>query len=293
MNSIVINAPAKLNLFLKVLGRRPDGYHTIETLFEKIALFDSITLKKAPEGIDVISGEKRLPGGEDNLAYRAARLLKETYKDLAGVKIIIEKRIPIAAGLGGGSSDAASVLTGMNALYDMGFDKSELNRLAKILGADVPFFLSEDVWAVGRERGDSIEGIKTPMSLWHVLVIPPFWVFSKDAYEWVDKKEQGRPGPEIGNITACVKGNDAAAVGKNLYNDLEDTSLERMQSLKGLKGTLVKHGARGALITGSGPCLFGITEDKKEVARLRDKMEHAVGKDRGKWKFLIASTLYS
>ncbi|MBL7068896.1 MAG: 4-(cytidine 5'-diphospho)-2-C-methyl-D-erythritol kinase [Candidatus Omnitrophica bacterium] len=292
MDSITLNAPAKVNLFLKVLGRRPDGYHTIETLFEKIALFDRIRLRKMPAGISVTSDESRLPADEGNLAYRAARLLKDTYKSLAGVKIVIEKSIPIGAGLGGGSSDAASVLMGMNALYEMGLSVVKLKRLAGRIGADVPFFVSEDIWAVGRERGDRIEGIKTSMRLWHILIVPPFSVLSKDAYEWIDTRDPGAERPEINNTLACVKRNDAGALGKNLYNDLEDISLEKMDLLKGLKEMLIKYGARGALITGSGSCLFGITEDKEEVVRLRERMEDSVGGDRRKWKFFITSTLH-
>ena len=131
MDNIILKAPAKINLFLKILARRPDGYHTIETLFEKIALFDKIKLQKTAKGINIYSKKEGLPKGRENLAYKAAELLMDRYKISLGVKIEIEKSIPIGAGLGGGSSDVAAVLKGMNRLYDMNLYWPRRNSLKK------------------------------------------------------------------------------------------------------------------------------------------------------------------
>ncbi len=287
MDSIVINAPAKVNLFLKVLGKRPDGYHNIETLFEKIALFDKIRLTKAASGITV-SSDARLPNGRDNLAYRAAELLADRQKKPLGIKIEIEKSIPIGAGLGGGSSDAAAVLVGVNRLYNIGLSRGELERLGRELGADVPLFVSDSVWALGTERGDRLKGIETGMRLWHILIVPPFPILSGDAYERLDKY-RGLASILMDDVLRAVEGNDIGFLGKNLYNDLEGIALEKLALLKELKKMLIEYGARGAAITGSGPALYGIVERKEEVMRLKKRIEMI--EEVKEWQIYIAPTL--
>lgn len=289
MNSITIKAPAKVNLFLKVVSRRPDGYHTIETLFEKIALFDTIRLKKVSKGISISSSEKGLPSERENLAYKAASLLCEKYGVTSGVKIDIEKLIPIAAGLGGGSSNAAAVLIGLNRLWNVGLLPGELATLGKRLGADIPFFISKEIWAVGRDRGDRIEGVDTKMKLWHILVIPPFPILSRDAYEWVDRTE--KKASLIDDALSAVSKRDIGLLGRSLHNDFEDILFERLKALEECRNRLVEYGAEGAMISGSGPALFGIVRQKKEVVKVKRKIEkHLATKDK-RWQVHIVPTL--
>jgi len=291
VDSITLKAPAKINLFLRVLGRRPDGYHTIETLFEKIDLFDRISLKKDGDGISVCSDDKRVPSGRENIAFRAAELLRDKHNLSLDVKIEIEKSIPIGAGLGGGSSDAAAVLIGIDKLYNIGLTSQELELLAKELGADVPFFVSNKTWAVGRERGDKIEAIDTNMSLWHILIVPPFSILSKDAYEWTDKRVTKEAPPDINKALFSIRRSDTTLLGKNLYNTLEGISLEKTDLLNRLKKRLIECGAKGALISGSGPVLFGIAEGKKEVKRLKEEIEKTE-REMKEWQIIITPTLY-
>ncbi len=291
MNSITVKAPAKLNLFLKILGRRPDGCHTIETLFEKINLFDLIHLEKRPSGIELYADTKEIPPGKGNLAFRAAEALAEKCGRKLPVKIGIKKSIPVGAGLGGGSSDAAAVLKGLNLLYKTGLDEKGLMAIGEGLGADVPLFIPEASWAAGRERGDKIEVIVTDMRLWHILIVPPFSISSREAYEWIDKNPpQGRV-PDIEKAFSGLRDNDVSLLGGKMYNGLEGIAIERSARLKAFKNRLTEYGAKGALISGSGPCLFGITKKKKEVTALKKRLEIEMKREDQKWQIIIASTL--
>ena len=289
MREIIIKAPAKVNLFLKVLGKRPDGYHDIETIFEKVALFDTIRMKRAKTGIKVRSDYPGLPTGRENLAYQAARMMQEACRRPIDVEIELEKKIPVCAGLGGGSSDAASVLLGLKKLFGLRISEEKTRSLARRIGADVPFFLSGSAWAVGRDIGDRLENIRTDMKLWHLFVVPPFSVSSKEAYEWLDaagKKEKA----DIGGALNAIREDDARSLGKNLFNDLQGLSLARSGVFREFKEVLLDNGACGALISGSGPILFGIYKDEKEVARSQEKIERLIAEKGKTWQVLTAAT---
>ena len=187
MTSIELTAPAKVNLFLKVLNKRKDNYHNILTVFERIALEDRIKISKIAEGIVLTSDKFITKNPKDNLVYKAARLILARAKIKGGLKIYIRKRIPIAAGLGGGSSDAAAALSGINKLYKMNLTKKELMRLAKELGADVPFFILNKPFAIGRERGDKLEVIDSKTRFWHIIIYPGFKLATKEIYEAFDR----------------------------------------------------------------------------------------------------------
>jgi len=291
MSSITVKAPAKVNLFLKVLRKRPDGYHDIETIFEKVALFDTIRIKKSKGGIRVRSDSAGLPTGKENLAYQAASALQDACGVPIDAEIEIEKGIPIGAGLGGGSSDAAAVLAGINKLFALGISGEETAVLARGIGADVPFFLSGSAWGVGRQRGDEIEAIDTEMELWHIFTIPPFSIRSSQAYEWSDKAERREEGPGVKEVLRAIRENDIRSLGKRLWNDLEGLSYERSGFFKELKEALLEDGSSGALISGSGPVLFGIFSGKREVMRSKAKIEGLIASTKEKWQILTASTL--
>jgi 4-diphosphocytidyl-2C-methyl-D-erythritol kinase len=186
MTSITLDAPAKVNLFLKVLGKRKDSYHNILTVFEKISLADTIRISKIPSGIEVSSDRFITRSPEDNIAYRAARMLIRKKRLKCGVRIQIIKRIPVAAGLGGGSSDAAAVLLGINRLFRLNLTKRALLGLGAALGADVPFFLLEKPFAIGRSKGERLEAIDSRKRYWHLIANPGFKVSTKDIYNAFD-----------------------------------------------------------------------------------------------------------
>ena len=176
MNSIKLFAPAKVNLFLRVLNKRKDGYHGLYTLFERINLTDEIRITRIPFGIDIKSDKFITRDPRSNLAYKAAESILKAGRVKGGVRIDIKKRIPIAGGLGGGSSDAATVLIGINRLYHLGISKHRLLRLGARLGADVAFFVLEAPFAIGRGKGDLLDILNLKVKLWHILVNPVFGV---------------------------------------------------------------------------------------------------------------------
>ena len=168
MTSIELTAPAKVNLFLKVLGKRKDSYHNLHTFFERIDLCDTIRISKAPQDIIVTSDRPITGDPSDNIAYKAASLILRYAKVQGGARIRIQKRIPMAAGLGGGSSDAAAVLIGLNKLYNLKVNRFTLMRLGAKLGADVPFFLLDAPFAIGKSRGDKLKKADIRLRPWHL-----------------------------------------------------------------------------------------------------------------------------
>ncbi|MBC8474110.1 MAG: 4-(cytidine 5'-diphospho)-2-C-methyl-D-erythritol kinase, partial [Candidatus Omnitrophica bacterium] len=173
MREFTVYAPAKLNLYLDVIGKRPDGYHNIETLFEKIDLKDEIVIKEKNRGIDVkVEPSDLCPSGKDNIVYEAVQtLLKESGADL-GLEIVIRKKIPVSAGLGGGSSNAASVMLAINKAFELGITQKRLFSMAGQIGKDVPFFMTDHSLALGTGTGDDLEKIDADIDLAHILIKP-------------------------------------------------------------------------------------------------------------------------
>ena len=208
---IRLRAPAKLNLFLRVLGRRADGYHEIETVFERLDLADALTFESHPDAVCLTCTDPSLSCGADNLILKAAQLLQRVSGTARGARIHLEKHIPIAAGLGGGSSDAAATLVGLNRLWGLGLDRAALQPLAAQLGSDVPFFLIDAPFAIGRGRGAACEPLPTSCRLTHVLVTPPHRLSTRDVYAGL-VPEASLPVPP-GNARRCAAGTPPQAVG--------------------------------------------------------------------------------
>ena len=179
---LCLRAPAKINLYLRVLGKRPDGYHELETVFERVDLADELAFEASRE-LALTCDDPSLPCGEDNLVLRAARLLQQATGCGAGARIHLTKRIPIAAGLGGGSSDAAAAMVGLNQLWNLWLESSHLMELGASLGSDVPFFLAPTAFAVGRGRGEQCEPLPPEPPLVHVLVVPPERLSTREVYK--------------------------------------------------------------------------------------------------------------
>lgn len=266
--SLVVTAPAKINLHLAVTGRRADGYHNLETWMQKIDLVDTLFIEGIKSGINLVCPGSDLPCDASNLVYRAAAAFFHHTGIDRGVKIVLEKKIPVAAGLGGGSSDAAAVLSGLQRFFAVKLDHEDVTKLADSLGADVPFFTSElsAAWATG--RGDVLRQVPALEHLWILLVNPGFEVSTRWVYENFALTTNGNPyilGREqiLGNLQEYF-----LPQGKSLlFNDLESVTIRRYPDIGLLKQKMVAEGARVALMSGSGPTVFGLYENRDDVMR--------------------------
>ena len=271
---MILKSPAKLNLYLNVLRKRPDGYHDIETIFEKIALFDIITIKPGKNGIRITTNNPALPTGRDNLAYKAAGALFNKAGFRGAVWIDIRKNIPIAAGLGGGSSNAATVLLGINKLFKFGFSRKELIEIGKTLGADVPFFIYDYNYALGRGRGDDITPIishNIDTNIWHILILFPFGVSTKTVYRQLNLRLTPAR-LDVKMLLPFVLNKDIENLGVSLYNKLEEVTLKKKKVAAIARDLLLKEGAYGAVVSGSGPTIFGITKTREEAVGVRNRI---------------------
>ena len=275
-----IKAPAKINLFLRVLGRRHDGYHNIETVFHVISLCDEITLSPA-KAVKFTSSGIPVPKGKGNLCVRAAELLREYCGIKAGARIRLLKRIPSGAGLGGGSSDAAACLLGLNRLWKTGLNRSALLKLAARLGSDVPFFILGRA-ALGRGRGELLTPLKSRLRGWVVVLKPRFGISTADAYRALDREERPPVARNAIKITveAVRKGN---LRNLSAYNDFESVAARMHPQIDDLILALRGAGAVHSFMTGSGSALVGVfrTEAMAKSAATR------AGKD-NKVKALVA-----
>ncbi|MDQ3396891.1 MAG: 4-(cytidine 5'-diphospho)-2-C-methyl-D-erythritol kinase [Deinococcota bacterium] len=268
--SLSIKAHAKVNLGLRVTGRRPDGYHDIDTVFARIALHDTLRLEPRQEGIALEVKGADLPAGRHNLAYRAAQRYLEAAGLEGGVAIRLKKRIPIAAGLGGGSSDAAAVLCGLATLYPAGLD---LLELAGGLGADVPFFVSGLPAASAQGIGDRLSKLELP-ELHLVLVNPGIEVSARDAYANL----QGF-GPKLDPDASLMYIKSALSNSKGdepgYGNDLQRGVLELEPAIDGVLTALGDAGLRGVLMSGSGSTCFGLAQDAAHAREVADGLSSA------------------
>lgn len=252
-------SPAKVNLVLKVLRRRKDGYHDIVSLMQKVSLADEMEFAPRREGITLTCPGSELPTDEKNLVVRAARALFAEADFADGVQITLRKRIPTAAGLGGGSSNAATTLTVLNEMFQFGLDRKRLMKIGAGIGADVPFFIFDSkAWAFG--IGEILEPAAMPSGIWIVLVNPGFEVPTKWVYQSLNLPLTNKPVkykiPRFSGVR------DLAAA---LSNDLETVTAARYPVIETLKGFLLSHGALGSLMSGSGPTVFGLFENEQDA----------------------------
>ena len=260
-----MEAHAKVNLFLRVLGPRDDGYHEIETVLVPISLADHVSVEPADALRVSLTGPVAggVPRDDANLALRAARALAaEAGGDSPGARITIDKKIPVAAGLGGGSADAAATLLLLDELWSTGLGRDGLARLAADIGSDVPaLLLGEPAYASG--RGERVASVLAQSTTWVVKPFP-FGVSSADAYAWWDG--HATTGPDPGALIAAAEAGDDALLGSALYNDLQAPVAERHPEIAETIDAFVGAGARGAVMTGSGPtvvalCSFAAAQD--------------------------------
>jgi len=260
---------AKLNLFLEVIGKREDGYHDIRSLMVNVNLADTLEFRKTRSGLAVNCDSSEVPSGFDNLCLKAARVLREYANHPEGVEITLGKTIPVAAGLGGGSSDAACTLVGVSKLWGLSLTEQELLALAEKIGSDVPFFIRGGAQLV-EGRGGRLTPVVDFPETWFVLVTPSVRISSGWAYS-AAKIGLTRAGHKS-KIIIPGAGLDAASIGKALRNDLESGVTETYPVIRELKDALFSHGAIGSLMSGSGPTVFGVARGRTSATGIASKM---------------------
>lgn len=271
MHRIICKAYGKINLTLDILGKRADGYHEILTLFQGISLCDEVCLEKEEgEGIVLTSDLPGLGTGPENLAYRAAQLLKENFPQVCGVKIHLTKRIPLAAGLAGGSTDAAAVLLGLNRLYKLNLSREELVGLGARLGSDVPFCLYP-LTAVGEGRGERLRTCCSCPELWLVLLKPPFSVSTKEVYTNLSQV-QIRKRPNLDKVLQGIQAGDRQLIYSHLDNVLEYSTFALYPQLKIWAQEIAELGVEKVMMAGSGPSLLAFMASKKEADKLTSSL---------------------
>ncbi len=265
MDALVVPSPAKVNLYLEVVARRADGYHEVRTFLHLIDLADRVTLHRRAHGVEVTATGREVPLGQANLAYRAAEVLRARAGRDLGVAIHLEKVIPLGSGLGGGSSNAAATLWGLNRLWGLGLPTPDLAALGADLGADVPFFLGSPA-AFARGRGEVLEALpplprQTLVVAYPGVVISTAWAYGRLSLPLT------LPGAGS-NVLRFARAGDAAAVWRAAFNRLEEATLPGCPAAAKLKARLLALGVRGALLSGSGSAVFGVTADLGAGARI-------------------------
>lgn len=265
MTTITAVARAKINLTLDILGKRPDGYHEIEMVMQSIELHDSLEFNPAGREIILTVKGADLAPGPDNLVCRAAELLRRRGKIKTGAKILLVKAIPIAAGLGGGSADAAAALIALNELWKIGLSLPDLMLLGAQLGSDVPFCLLGGT-ALAKGRGERLERLSPCPRLGLVLIKPQFSVSTASVYRAYT------PGPAVNRpdnraMADAIRNKDINGIAKNLANALESVTTGMHSEIEQIKAKLIRAGALGVLMSGSGPTVFGLAADT-ETARV-------------------------
>lgn len=277
MKSLTLKSPAKINLSLRVLRRRPDGYHDLVTLFHRISLADTLKLTKQKTGITLRCSDPALPLGETNLIVKAYRMLLQEVPGLGGVAVYLKKRIPVGAGLGGGSSNAGHFLLGMKKLYGLKVSQKKLLAMGARLGADVPFFIHNMSQGIGIGRGDRIKKVPLKTKYTFILAASKEGLSTRDVFE--NLKGKIRPvsltkvSREITMLCAFLARKKTAQIGPFLKNDLELSSFELRPSLRSVISAFNKRGIQLSRMTGSGPTVFGILAHlrgaKRAVKELR------------------------
>jgi 4-diphosphocytidyl-2-C-methyl-D-erythritol kinase len=309
---LVIYSFAKVNLALEIINRRADNYHNLNTLFERISLRDKIILKTRRDNlIKVYCSDPSIPPGKSNLCWQAAKLLQDAGRVKKGVDIKVTKRIPVGAGLGGGSSNAASILLALNKLWGLGLGKNRLAALGAQLGSDVPFFIYDTPFAQGQGRGERIRLLKklNRVKLWHILVVPKIHVSTPGIYKRWDACLSGRQ--------ACLSGRQACRPAgqafsgltkpasnvkiiipklakKNplfepglLFNSLEPVTLKLYPQVRRIKEKLKRLGLKNVLMSGSGGAVFATVASEKKAITLARRLKQ----EGGPWRAFAVGTV--
>ncbi len=281
-HKISFSTPAKVNYYLRVAGKRPDGYHDLVSVMCAVSLFDEITMTLGGRGVFVRSDHPNVPSGPDNTVFRAARLVLDAAGDEGGVDIHIDKKIPILSGLGGASSDAAAVMKKLNQVMRLGFSLEELTSLGMQVGSDVPFFLHGSP-ALVTGRGEILESIKGIPEAWLVIVKPPGGISTRDAYKSVDLLlTEDKKHIMIPKFNGTLDGLVVA-----MSNDFEPIAERELGEISEIKDKLIRLGSMKAMLTGSGSAVFGVFADEISAHRAC-----SILRDRPDWSVFVAKNLF-
>lgn len=275
MEEIYIKARAKVNLNLEILGKREDNYHNLESVFQKVNLYDEIYIKKIQSDEFKLKINVKELDSKENIIYKTYIKLKEKYKQITGIEVTVNKKIPMQAGMAGGSTDCAAFIIAMNKLFELNLSKKEIERFGKSLGADVvPCFYNKAVKAEG--IGEIITKIDTHFKYYIVIIKPEICCDTKEMYQKIDAKKDLKQLHTTENIIKALENQDIQLLANNLYNVFEEV-IEEKEDISNLKKELIKNGAINALMTGSGSCVYGIFKDKqsakKAYIKLKDKYQ--------------------
>ena len=285
LRSVTVVAPAKVNVTLAILGRRPDGFHAIDTIMLPVSLGDRLTARRAPPGrltLSIRNGPRGISTGEENTVLRAARLLGGGVAGAPGAALLLEKRTPMGAGLGGGSSDGAAALAALDRLWRLGTPPARLRRLAARIGSDVPFFLGSGA-ARARGRGERISPVVCPKPFHLVLVHPGFALPTKDVYGALRRFApwERRGAVRMDGMLRALRRGDPSALAAALMNDLEAPARWLAPRLQALRSALERMPFLGVGMSGSGSCYFGVCRDAASARALaREAADRGLG---GAW----------
>lgn len=271
--SLRLKAPAKINLGLSILGRLANGYHQVKTIYTQISLFDLIEIDELKgKKIKIESDMKEVPTDERNLVFQAVEELRKAGRVKRGVKIRLEKKIPIGSGLGGGSADAAGVLRGLNKFWKLGLSIEEMMEIAKKLGADVGYQLMGGVKLEiqGGGQAGEFEDLGELPECFMVVGVPEIKISSQQAYARVDYSKTGKN--DLGLLVKAIKGRNLRKIAGSLHNDFEEFGLEDYPEVKEIKKLMMEEGALGSLMSGKGSGVFGVFESKKRAEAAVDKL---------------------
>ena len=268
-----INGYSKINLSLDVLSKREDGYHNLQMIMQSLELHDEITLERISSGIVIDCNAMYVPANSSNIAYKAAEMMIRENALSCGVKISIKKNIPVAAGLAGGSTDAAAVIKGMNSMLGLNKSQQELMMLGKTIGADVPYCIMGGT-ALAEGIGERLTKLKPLSNIPVILVKPRIGVSTAWVYGNLNISEI-KDRPQTDRLIEAVNTQDIKFISKNMKNVLESVTIKKYSIINDIKERLVKLGASGSMMSGSGPTVFGIFEDKQMAESAFSSLKHS------------------
>jgi 4-diphosphocytidyl-2-C-methyl-D-erythritol kinase len=264
MDKLQLKAYGKINLGLDVIRKRPDGYHDLDMIMQMVDVYDDVIIeKKAGEEIVVKADAAVLSNGKDNLAYMAAKMLLDEFGIKSGVEITIHKRIPIAGGMAGGSSDCATTLIGINEMFNLGLSKQQLMERGVKLGADVPYCVLGGT-AIARGIGEVLTPLPTPPQCHVIIAKPPISVSTAYVYGHIRPDEITKR-PDIEQMTLAIKEQDLNKLSDLLYNVMEEVTVSEYPVIEKLKSIMLENGALNSIMSGSGPTVFGLFDDREKA----------------------------
>ena len=271
INGISLKASAKINLFLEILGKREDGYHEIETVMQEIDLVDNLQFEEIQEGVKLKCNNKNIPSDENNLVCKAANLIVNECGIKKGVLISLEKNIPVGAGLGGGSSDAATTLKALNSLWKIGLSDVDLMEFAARLGSDIPFFIKGKT-ALCSGRGENITPIEVKSEMNYLIIFPHINISTTTIYRNL-KIDLTKKRKDVSFFLNALKYSKVADISKLLFNRLEEVIFATYPDLLRVKSSLEHFDFCGLSVSGSGAAFFGLCNDRRQAEVIKGKLE--------------------